>query len=177
MKFFPSGENGKRSAGFSALLSTVMPMESATVMNRVAFVLGDSCAAPRSSIVVNAAHMNPRDLSLTLRLVDLNIRFAPFVPITSRSVQPLHRALFGHDVTDQKKIFRANWMDRGPPIWYRGSNPPVPIWPPRLCPSICVARPNCGLTAVGLPRSPTGGPKFGWLRTLNISARNCNFSD
>ena len=43
-----------------------------------------------------------------------------------------------------------------PPPKFDPAEPPFKLWP-----SICIAWPNCGLRAWGLPRSATGGAKFG----------------
>jgi uncharacterized PurR-regulated membrane protein YhhQ (DUF165 family) len=51
--------------------------------------------------------------------------------------------------------------------------PPLAPPEPRMVASVCVDWPNCGLVSMLL-----GLPKFGWLRMLKHSARNCrpNFS-
>jgi len=58
--------------------------------------------------------------------------------------------LFRHQNTN----FRANWMERGPPIWYSGLKPPLAVPEPSPFASVCVERPNKGLVRVlvGEPR-------------------------
>ena len=44
----------------------------------------------------------------------------------------------------------AVWIERGPPIWYRGLKPPLALSNPRLLARVRVDWPNQGRSALGL---------------------------